>query len=332
MTALKFPPLDKEPAAYPDFSEARYHADQLFDVPTLNRGTAVDMAYRTPLHAWTNHPRLNGGYEAQNKTAFDLGTAVHTWMGSAQGDIVRIPVDDYKTADARRARDEAYAAGKTPLTDPQYEDCELIVDCAHRQLAGHEIGDPFRDDSGTIGGCMAVWEAHGAWKRAQFDRIDPAQRTIYDLKTTGQSAEPSSFVRTAINQALDMQAAHYIEGASTVFGWHPSFWRLLFVVVEVKPPFALSVVELPSDLLELGRAKMEMASHKWRRCINKGTGPQHWPGYPATICKPEAPAFGEVQWGNRADVDTDAQERASTLELNRVWFEAQAPAKKDHAA
>ena len=56
-----------------------YHADKIGDVPTLSASIAQRLVTRSPLHAWTHHPRLGGATRKNAKAPtkeMDRGTIV----------------------------------------------------------------------------------------------------------------------------------------------------------------------------------------------------------------------------------------------------------------
>ena len=68
-----------------------YHADLLRPEPTLSSSLARVVLNRSPLHAWTAHPRMNPAYEPTERKTFDIGRAAHRAVLGAGGDYAAYP-------------------------------------------------------------------------------------------------------------------------------------------------------------------------------------------------------------------------------------------------
>src|SRR5215831_15104770 len=86
--------------------------------PSLNPGVAATLLARSPLHAWTEHPRLNPTHQREHSEAFDLGAAFHSSvLGGPLFHIISAP--DYRTKAAQEARVYARANGWIPILRAQ---------------------------------------------------------------------------------------------------------------------------------------------------------------------------------------------------------------------
>src|SRR6266540_4263714 len=94
---------------------------------------------------------------------------------------------------------------------------------------------------------------------------------------------------TLYSIGADVQVAFYLRGLERLTGKRPE-WR--YVVQETFPPFALSVISLGPDVLELANAKVERAITLWAECLDSG----EWPAYPRRVCWAEAPAWEMSRW------------------------------------
>jgi hypothetical protein len=74
------------------------------------------------------------------------------------------------------------------------------------------------------------------------------------------------------------------------------------VVQETFPPYALSVISLGPDVLELANAKVQYAIEKWEDCLSRGS----WPAYPMRICWAEAPLWELSRWLEREAREEEA--------------------------
>jgi hypothetical protein len=95
-----------------------------------------------------------------------------------------------------------------------------------------------------------------------------------DLKTT-VNADPREFGKTAYNFGYHQSAAHYIDGVKAATGEELPFH---FVLVEKTAPYLVSVVELDTEAINIGRQMNDRAKRIYQECTNTG----NWPGYPGS--------------------------------------------------
>lgn len=261
-----------------------YHRD-LCDAPSLSSSVARTLIAKSPAHAKADHPRLSPDLVREEKKEFDIGTAAHAMLlGDTSAKIVELPFENYRKKDAQTARDDAYAAGATPILSHQMAELRLMVTAAKAQIAAHrEAADAF----GATGKAeqTVIWqEKNGVWCRARLDWLSDARNLIYDAKTTGMSAEPDAWSRYLFNEGYDMQAAWYRRGIRALTGKSPVF---RFVVMEIKPPYAMSVLELLPAALAQAEEKIEQAIDLWGRCLRDN----RWPGYANVTYHVDAPGW-----------------------------------------
>ena len=218
-----------------------------------------------------HHERLN---PQPLKKVFDLGHAAHTVVLGSGAPIARIPEDKLavngaaSTTAAKEFIAEARAAGATPLKPAEYDQIMAMAEAiknhpdAMRILAADgtqtEVS-AFRQDPET-----------GMWLRCRYDAINPAG--IGDLKTC-IDADPAKFARkTAAELGYFMQDAWYLDTARAL---DLTDGPLRFVLVEKTPPHLVSVVELTTEYVHLGRTRNRAAIDLYARC----RAADHWPGY-----------------------------------------------------
>src|SRR4051812_45119883 len=94
-----------------DLSADGYHADPA-EQPSLSSTIARRLLDSSPLHAWTEHPKLNPNYKPKKpRHAFDVGTACHALLLEGRNAVSVVDAENWKTNAAKALRDEAYAAG-----------------------------------------------------------------------------------------------------------------------------------------------------------------------------------------------------------------------------
>lgn len=264
-----------------------YHADPVA-VPSLSSSLARTIIERSPLHAWTDHPRLNQAFKSEERKEYDRGSAAHALLIEGEDRIEIIAADSYRTKAAQEARDAARAAGKHPILAAEFENIywmrsvalAAIRNCP--DLSGLTLADGKAEES-------LIWQDGNAWCRARPDWHADDWSLVIDYKTTNASAHPDAWVRTMTGQGGEVQAAFYLRGIEALTKHQPKW---VFLVQEVEAPFACSLIGLPPAFLALGESKVATAIHLWRECVASNI----WPCYPNRICWVESPAWHQARW------------------------------------
>jgi hypothetical protein len=265
-----------------------YHADPT-EAPSLSSSIARVLISQSPLHAYTQHPRLNPAFVPEEKAAFDLGTVVHQLYLEGTDDGVEVfDYPDWKKKAAQIDRDVARAQGLTPLLTKDWQRVLEMRDALVRQLATHEARPALFADGHAEP--TLVWEEDGVTCRARLDWLFDDYSVVDDLKSTSRSAAPEAW--SPFSMGYDIQAAFYLRGLRALTGVDATF---RFVVVETSAPFALSVFELSPGVLDVADAKVEWAIGRWRTCVDSGV----WPAYPTKVATVDLPPWAESQWADR---------------------------------
>jgi hypothetical protein len=307
-----------KPGVY-DMSAEDYHADPC-PVPSLSASVAKILIAQTPRHAWTAHPRLNPDFQREEDGAFDLGNAAHSLMLGDPKKFAIVDFDDWRTKDAKSAREKARADGRIPMLAKHWTRVNRMVEVGRMQLAGHD--DAFDAFTNGKPEQTLVWEEHGTWFRVRLDWLpDDRTKCFDDFKSTG-SADPDAFQRVAYSVGHDVQAALYRRGIRAVFGIEKP--RIRFIVQEIEEPFALSSIRLNDEAMDLGDYKVDKAVSRWRWCMNHGA----WPAYPAVTCTIGPPAWHEGQVLAREEADAAIARQAGMkpgADLLELALKFQAP-------
>jgi hypothetical protein len=264
-----------------------YHGDPC-ERPSLSASIAHTLITSSPIHAWTQHPRLNPDYLPEEAEHFDIGSAAHALLLEGQNGVEIVDAKDWRTAAAQDARAEARLNGRFPLLAKQWDDVQAMVAAALIQLRGVNVNpQPFTDGQPEQ---TLIWEDpdYGVTCRARLDWLHTDYAIIDDYKTAG-NANPEAWSRRLFDQGCDVQAAFYLRGLAVLTGVDAD-WR--WCVQEKKPPYALTVMALAPPALELAQAKVEHALKLWRQCLEAGV----WPGYPRDICFADLPPYEEARW------------------------------------
>jgi len=261
-----------EPGVYDGLDEAAYHADPVPGGSLSASGAKLLLPPSCPaLYAWRrDHPKVSA--------EFDFGTAAHKLVLGAGQPIWRLSYDDWRTKAAQAARDEARAQGYVPVLEPDWQRVEAMAAAIREHPVASALLDPGRGKPEQ----SLFWQDDetGIWCRARLDWLphrDPARRFIIADYKTAAAADPASIRKAVANYGYFMQAAWYAEGVR-VLGLDPDP-AFLFIFQEKTPPYLVTVAQLDTEAVSIGRARNTLAREMWRDCTQAGV----WPGYSQDI-------------------------------------------------
>ena len=245
-----------------------------------------------------------------------MGRAAHVLMLGGPGAIEVIDADSFRPKEARAARDAARIAGKTPILAHHMECLEAMVAAGKRQIAALEdANNRLAFKVGKPETCI-VWREGSVWCRILLDWRIPECPVFHDYKTTGGSASPETWAKTAYGFGADVQAGFYRRGIRAVLGIDNPEFR--FVVQETTPPYALCVIALTPAALDMAERKAAAAIRLWAACMAAGK----WPGYPTQTCFVDPPGYEETRWLEREE---RGRVRLPTADAIGAAIVAQAP-------
>lgn len=264
------------PGFHDNVAEEDYHADLLCAEPTLSRSVARLLLDRSPLHAWTAHPRLNPAYVPEQSEALEIGRAAHALALLGEDICAVIDAPDWRSAAAREARDAARAAGRIPVLPPRHK---MICDMA-------EAVRPYlvavREAKREV---TAIWRDAGVLCRARFDGLsDDPNAPVWDYKTT-VDASPGTFARAVWRYGYDLQAAWYSRGYKVLTNRAPA--GFIFIAQEKTPPYAVTLHKLTPEAYEYAERRCGDALSVWSRCIEL----DDWPSYEPVVHEITAPPW-----------------------------------------
>lgn len=279
-----------KPGIY-DMPMAEYLADPC-PAPSLSGGAAHTLLTRSPLHAWHEHPRLNPAFTHDDPTPEqDEGTALHALILENVNLVEVLEHTDYRTKEARAARDAARKAGRIPIKAARWEELSGVAQAVRAQLAQHlDAGDALANGKPEQ---VMLWQYQDIWIRNRVDWLDNGPHGwLTDIKTVATTAEPGAFGRKLVDSGYAVSAALYLRGAREL-GLRPKGYRWL--VIERDPPHAISVVTMAPDLADLADRMARRALDTWRECLNAN----RWPSYPPMTAHIEAPGWAAMRWEER---------------------------------
>jgi hypothetical protein len=226
----------------------------------------------------------------QYKKVWEFGSGAHNLVLGNGPDIVvatnpdGAPYDNWMTKDAKKQRDDARAAGKTPLLAKELAQCQAMAAALEAHPLAWDLLDPEHGQAEQ----SLFWrdERTGIWLRARLDWMyhpRTGQLIIVDYKTT-DCAHPDKFAKSAADFGYHQQHAWYVDAATAVTGLDTDFW---FIAQEKTPPYLVSVVRLTDDSVRIGRNRNTYAIDTYRGCVASG----EWPGYGNNVHEVALPAW-----------------------------------------
>lgn len=256
------------PGFHAGIDEGIYHADR----ESLSVSGAKVLLKAPALFRWQqDHPI--------HKDVFDFGSAAHSLVLGAGQDILVCPFDDWRTKAAKEMRDEARKRGEIAVLRTDFD---RVVEMADT-LSSHTLAMRLLSEGEPEVSAYALDVDTAVMRRGRFDWLGSA--ILSDYKSAA-SSEPAAFVRAAINFGYHMQAAWYTDLASDL--GHPAA-AFAFIVQEKEPPYLVTVIELPPELVDVGRRRNRRALERFRDC----TEADRWPGYisDTEFAQPSAPTW-----------------------------------------
>ena len=258
-----------KPGIY-DIPAEQYHADPV-EVPSLSCSIAKKLVFQSPLHAHYHHPRLGGQGGGAPSAAMRDGTVLHALLLGKGGDVVPVYADDFRTKAAQVARDEALAAGKTPILARKLDEMQDAVKIIRGRIEEHEdarlLFQPGKAEQ------VMVWQEGETWFRSMVDwKLDDLRLPLVDLKGTGLSAAPEDWQRRVVEEYA-FQDAFYARGFKALHGITPP--PMLFIVIEFDAPHGVSVLSPDLSLRKIASSQVERAVQTWKHCMSA----RSWPGY-----------------------------------------------------
>lgn len=252
------------PGIYTDVTESQYHADCVKGGSLSSTGARLILKSPAHFKAATEFP--------DHRDVFDFGSAAHRLVTGNGSGVVVVDADDWRTKDAKAARDDARAQGLTAVLRHDWE----MIEAMAVQLREHPVALAILERDGTRETTVIWQETDVVWGRARIDLFpmidEGSERAVIGDYKTAADAETRKFEKSAADYGYAQQADWYCRGVQTVLGI-PT--RMVFVVQEKSYPFAVNVVELSGSFMEIGRERNNRAVHVYARC----RATNEWPAY-----------------------------------------------------
>jgi hypothetical protein len=226
--------------------------------------SAVKTVANSTLAHWKGEVR-------ESKTAFDLGTAVHSLVLEPHLDHVVCGPDDRRSADWKAKYRAATMNGQLLLTSGDFEQAQAM---AASVLANENTRLMLQNKSTVIEASFFADDPDTGLKiKTRPDAFVRDRGLVIDIKTT-LDASPNGFQREIRKYGYDMQAAFYLR-ALRLAGEDAA--EFLFVAVEKKPPYAVCLHVLAGDYLRYADERVTHTLHRIAQAEAAGEFPTDWP-------------------------------------------------------
>jgi hypothetical protein len=264
-----------------DVTEEQYHADPC-EVPSLSQSIAHILLTKSPLHAWTAHPKLGGAQlesgDEDDTPPKQAGKVIHKLLLGKGPEIALLAADNWRLKASQEWKKAALAEGKVPMLARVYDEIVASVETIKGNLAlfGYEL---------TGQSEVAVeWDEHGEHGpvrcRGMMDHVIFERGKIYDVKKI-ISAHPETCGKHTCDYGYYIQDAAYTSAFEKLRPEFAGRVQVEYLFVEVEPPYAIYPAPLDGELRDLGRRYWERAVLVWERCLRRND----WPAY----VKPDKP-------------------------------------------
>jgi hypothetical protein len=270
-----------EPGVY-DLTAETYHADPVPE--RLGRSLSASGAKKLlppscpAIFEWE---RRNG---RPPKDAFDFGHAAHQMVLGVGAEIATIDAKDWRTKAAAEAKDAAHAEGKIPLLAKDFQ----VVAAMAGAIRSHPIASVLLDPAnGKPEQSLFRQDESGVMLRSMLDWLPNSTtgRMIVPDYKTSTSASPEVFAKSVANYRYHMQDAWYRDMV-TGLGLADDV-AFVFIVQEKTPPYLVTVVELDTEAVRIGRELNRQAIDLYAECQSSGI----WPGYTEDVELISLPAW-----------------------------------------
>lgn len=207
------------------------------------------------------------------KAVWDFGKAAHGLVLGCGAPITRVDADNWMTKAAKEQRAAAYAEGRTPILEREWQQIVGMADAIRAHPIASALLDPDRGKPEQ----SAYWldDQYDVWRRARFDFLpesDGGRLIVADFKTC-ESAEPRACAKSAANYGYHQQEQFYIDGLRAL-GYAEDI-AFVFLFQERTAPYLITPIQLDLEAQHVGRVLNDRALQVFAECEATDT----WPAY-----------------------------------------------------
>jgi hypothetical protein len=221
----------------------------------------------------------------ESRAALDFGSAAHRIVLGRGAEIAVVDADDWRTRAAKEAKEQAQAAGQTPVLRTDM----AVINAMATALRAHPIASALLHPDRGRPEQSLFWtdERTDVDCRARLDWLPHAsdgRLIVADYKTT-LSAQPDAFAKSCASYGYAQQAAWYTEGVNALdLAEDVAF---VFVAQEKTAPYLVTVCELDFESLRLGQRLNHLAREVFAECTATDT----WPSYTDEVAHISLPGW-----------------------------------------
>ncbi len=291
-----------EQGLYAELPIEKYHS-HICVGPSISSSGLRAIANGSPAEYWATSYLNPEAEHREDKDHFRLGQAAHTlFLGEGKFDeqfsVKPATYVDPKTGAEKKWNGNANVckewiaeqeqSGKRLLSAEQMHTLKGMAgmlpwqaNCPNSGLRNSGIVS-----SGILDGLIErslIWQDSetGVWLKARPDLVNLSDAFPVDLKTTREARKVQNSIA---DLGYNMQAALVAEGLREVCQLECSGFA--FVFVETKAPYAVEVVELGVEDIELARRELRRAVRIFAECLTKNEWPAN-AGEPVTWAAPQ---------------------------------------------
>ena len=263
--------IEKKPGVYPNMPNENYHRANGISK------SGLDLIARCP--ALFKYKYIEGNDLEVTKPMI-IGSAVHKAVlepGTFDQEYICAPDINRRTKAGKAELADFQAANKNKvvLGSDDFKEINNIADSVFSHKVARRILERGGDAEVSIFGTDQETD--------QLVKVRPDLLTagsIIDLKTT-QDGSADGFSKSCANFRYHVQAAFYLDVVNGQY--RNDFGDFIFIAVEKKEPYLVSVYFADSEMLELGRDEYRRCLEMYKQCQSTG-----YSGYNSDMVRPIA--------------------------------------------
>lgn len=250
-----------------DMPAAEYHADPC-PTPSLSSGIIGILREKSPQSAWARHPKNPLRLPRDQTKDVNFGGLTHALLLRKDEDrVVVVHEADWRKKVAQEQRDEAQAAGKTPVLAKDFHAAEYMANAAESFIYSSPLSDVWGQGKSEV---TVIWREGDVWLKVRFDRLSADLSTAFDYKTTEDCA-PGKWSRQMYSMGYHVQAALYLRGLRALGARNP---RFIFLAQE-RDSHECAFFEADNAGLSVADYQIDKAVETWGECIRTGKFPSY---------------------------------------------------------
>lgn len=262
-----------EPGLYPDIDEAAYHRDPVSHPWGSLSSSGAKLLVPPSCPAEFDYQRKHG----KHSKSMDTGTRVHALvLGKGEDQIAELPYAEYRTAEAKAARDAAMAAGKVPTKPAEMAEARAIAEAVFTDEEAGKLLARVTDCELSGFWYEPEW---GIWCRMRLDALGWGDRPEIDDVKTAAKVRPADFAKSLAEYRYDIQWRHYSRGLAAILSGYPGeltaddiAWS--WIAVGTEPPYRVMVYQPSADDAERADASLRIAYETFAACSKAGVWPK----------------------------------------------------------